>query len=157
MTNAAPNPGKKVACAILLGGLISGILDISYVLIFYGFRGASSLRILQGIAVSVQGRSAFDGGTGSAVLGLTLHFAVAFSAAALFQVLVRAAPVFARRPLVGGILYGASFYLLMNVVVLRFTLIPVVPFPPASWPVILPAHLFCVGLPIAFVARRFVD
>src|SRR5258708_33505129 len=71
--------------AILLGGLIAGILDISYACIFsYIRRRTSPVVILQSVASGALGRSAFEGGAKTAALGLFFHFLIATTAAAGF-------------------------------------------------------------------------
>jgi hypothetical protein len=66
--------------AIGWGGWIAGILDITTAFI----RGRRPVRLLQGIASGLLGPQAFQGGWGTAVLGLALHFFIAFSAAAVY-------------------------------------------------------------------------
>ena len=68
--------------AIGWGGLIGGILDISDALIFSGLRGVPPERLLQGIARGLLGARAMQGGWAAAILGLALHFLIAFTAAA---------------------------------------------------------------------------
>ena len=64
--------------------LLVGTLDISDAFIFYGLRGISPTRILQGIASGVLGRAAFSMGHRAALLGLFFHFFIAFSATTVF-------------------------------------------------------------------------
>jgi hypothetical protein len=63
--------------------------------------------------------------------------------------------VLVRRPFVAGPLFGVAVYLFMNLVVLPLSAVPPSPFPPANWMLILPAHLLCVGPPIALGIARF--
>src|SRR5437762_6982437 len=65
-------------------GLLVGTLDITDALIFYGLRGVPPIRILQGIAYALIGRSAYSLGLRSAALGLLLHFLIATAAAAVY-------------------------------------------------------------------------
>ncbi len=65
--------------ALLLGALTVGVLDIVDALAFFGMRGVPPLRILQAIASGLVGsEAAVAGGLGMAVLGLVLHFLIAF-------------------------------------------------------------------------------
>ena len=143
--------------AILIGGLIAGILDISDAFIFNGVRGANPERILQYIASGLIGSGAFRGGWKTALLGLSLHFLIALSAAAVYYAASRHLRVLSRRPVLCGLLYGGAVYLFMNYVVLPLSLVPKSPRPP-TWPMLINgvlAILLCVGLPISLANRRW--
>jgi hypothetical protein len=141
--------------AILVGGAIAGAIDITYAIVFSGFRGVPAARILQSVASGVLGAASYRGGAPAAALGLVLHFVIAFIWATIFYVASRRLDVLTRHAVVSGILYGAFVYAAMNFIVLplsafpgRFTFVPVV--------VIggLLVHMFGVGLPIALATRR---
>jgi hypothetical protein len=56
--------------SIVLGGLAFGTLDLLFACTFWGaLRDVAPDRILQSIAAGVQGKAAFEGGAGSAMLG----------------------------------------------------------------------------------------
>lgn len=132
------------------------MLDIGYVLVLYGlWRGANSVRILQGIAGGLIGRdAAANGGIATALLGLAIHFAIALSVAAVFYALSRKLRVLVERPWISGPIFGAVVWLVMQVVVLPLTATPPKAFPPSQWWVVFIAHLLCVGLPVALLVRR---
>ena len=133
-------------------GLIAGFLDIAAVIVFYGFRGVSATRILQGVAAGLVGRdAAAAGGAATAALGLGIHFCIALSAAAVFFALSRRFRVLARVPFVSGPVYGVVVWLVMNLAVLPLTATPPKAFPPPAWLPVFLAHVACVGLPIALV------
>jgi hypothetical protein len=136
--------------------LLVGILDISDAFIFYGLRGTTPTRILQGIASGVLGREAFRMGQRSALLGLFFHFFIAFSATTVFLLASRKFPV-ARHPWRYGSLFGIALYAVMNYIVLPVSKIGLRPTPPLV-PLIngVAALVFCIGIPLAFIARRFV-
>jgi hypothetical protein len=57
------------------------VLDITAAFVVYGgLYGVNPVLILQGIASGILGRSAFNGGYPVALLGLFLHFFIAFTA-----------------------------------------------------------------------------
>src|SRR5215470_9906866 len=87
--------------AIALSCLIAGTLDISDALIFYGLRGVSPVRILQGIAVGLIGRGAVSLGARSAMLGLLLHYFIATIWATLYIFTSRRLPL-SRHPFLWG-------------------------------------------------------
>lgn len=143
--------------AIVWSGLIAGALDLGYVGVFVTLQGGSPVRMLQGIAAALVGPAARNPvDWGYAFVGLALHFAVAYAAAAVFCTAARFRPYLLRQPGIVGPIYGAAFWLLMQLVVLPMTHTPPKSFPPANWEPVFIAHLVCVGLPIALVARRFL-
>jgi hypothetical protein len=70
-----PLGNKNALLAIGVGGLIAGSLDLTQAMILFG------ARIPLSIAAGLLGRQAVRGGVGTYVLGVFLHFFIAFSAA----------------------------------------------------------------------------
>jgi uncharacterized membrane protein YagU involved in acid resistance len=143
---------------ILLGGLVIGILDGLFALVFYWLiLGAPRLRIFQNVAAGLLGKdAAFAGGERTFLLGLLLHFIVATCIAAVYYLASLSLPFLIRYAVVCGLVYGLIAYLVMNYVV-----IPLSAIGPSSRPFnlsnFLPAfiaHAFLVGLPVALLARR---
>src|SRR4051794_10645534 len=103
-----PAPGRPFA-AIFWAGLVAGILDISYVCLVYWFFNIPPIRILQGISTTfLGGKAAFAGGWSSAMLGLAMHFGIAFTVAAIFYRLSRRLPILLRHAALFGALYGIA-------------------------------------------------
>ena len=154
MERSADHPPlwKVIAGATLL----VGTLDISDAFIFYGLRGTSPIKILQGIASGVLGRAAFGMGARSALLGLFFHYFIAFSATTVFLLAARKLPL-AQHPWLYGTLFGVALYIVMNYIVLPLSKIGLRPTPPLI-PLIngVAVLVFCIGIPLAFIARRFV-
>src|ERR1019366_10765443 len=113
-----PNPTPFRFAALFWAGLIAGSLDITDALVFYGLRGVPPVRLLQNIASGLLGRDAFQGGLGTAALGLLLHFAIACSAATFYYLLSRSFGLLNRYFVVCGLVYGLGVYLFMNHIVL---------------------------------------
>ena len=90
--------------AILIGGLIAGILDITSAILITLYYHGSVTRMLQGIASAAIGKSAFDGGTGTAALGLGFHFLIAFIWTIVFYVASRKIGFLTAQPIVAGVL-----------------------------------------------------
>ncbi len=151
-----PLSRPQFARAIALSCLIAGTLDLSDALIFYGLRGVPPTRILHGIAVGLLGRAALTGGPGSTVLGLLLHYFIATTVATIYIFASRSLPL-SRRPLLWGGLYGVVVYIVMNYVVIPLSRIGPRPTPPLI-PLIngVAALVFCIGIPIALIARRYI-
>jgi hypothetical protein len=160
----APDTGRGPGArrAILWGGLICGVLDISSAIIIAIANGGSPVRMLQGIAGALLGPVSFQGGAATAALGLAMHFGVAFTAAAVFYWLSRRFTVMVAWAVPSGILFGVFWLLVMYRGVIPLTqalrtlyLDNVKRTLPALWPLPLLVHMMCVGLPIALAVRRF--
>lgn len=151
------SPGKRSAArAILAAGLLAGALDITAAFAMYVPRGATAIRILQGIAGGLLGPATFKGGAATAALGLALHFFIALSAAAVYYAAGRRLRVLWQRPVPCGLAYGALVFVVMNFVVVPLSAGLHRPFVWNGWAVLLLAvHLVCVGLPIALMVRRY--
>jgi len=140
---------------ISIAGLCAGVLDIADAMIFYGLRGVPPMRILQGIAYGLIGRSSYQMGMRSALLGLLLHFFIATTAATVYILASRRLPL-SRHPIVYGTIYGIGVYVVMNYVVLPLSHVGMRPLPPLAALVNgIVALVFCVGIPIALIARRY--
>lgn len=144
--------------ALALGTLIVGTLDILDAFVFFGLRGASPVRILQSIAAGLLGReAAVQGGAATALLGLVLHFTIAFAIVGVYFLASRRAPVLIRRAIVCGLLYGIVAYFVMNYVVIPLSAANRGMF---SLPVFVNGiliHMFGVGLPAALCARAAME
>jgi hypothetical protein len=150
---SAQNPNPLLA--ILWGGLLCAVLDITAALVVYGTMGAKPLRLLQGIAGGLLGPRTYSGGIATALLGLLCHFVIAFSAAAVFVAASRVAPFLVRQAVLSGVLYGIAVYFFMNRVVVPLSAAAKFPFSFKMMVIGVVIHIFCVGLPIALAARRF--
>jgi hypothetical protein len=140
---------------ILYGGLVVGLLDGLFALVFYGLiLGVKPLRIFQSVASGLLGQASFAGGVQTFALGILLHFIVAACIAAVYYAASLKLPVLIHHAVVCGLIYGLLAYLGMNYVVIPLSPIGL---RPTSLRVFLPAfigHAILVGLPIALIARR---
>ena len=152
---ALPPQNPNALLAVLWGGLLCGVLDITAALVVYGYMGAKPLRLLQGIAGGLLGPQTYAGGVATAVLGLVCHFVIAFSAAAVFVAASRIMPLLVRHAALSGALYGIVVYFFMNRVVVPLSAAAKFPFSLKMMIIGIVIHIFCVGLPIALAARRF--
>src|SRR5882762_10132922 len=141
--------------AILWGGLLCGVLDITAALVVYGYMGAKPLRLLQGIAGGLLGPRTYSGGVATALLGLLCHFVIAFSAAAVYVAASRVTPFLVRHAVFCGALYGIAVYFFMSRVVVPLSAAAKFPFSFKMMIIGIIIHILCVGLPIALAARRY--
>jgi uncharacterized membrane protein YagU involved in acid resistance len=152
-----PGRGSSPYTPILLGGLIAGALDLTAACVTAWLRaGVKPVRVMQSIASGLFGATAYNQGAKTAVLGVALHFLIATVATAVFYFASRKLPFLIERPISMGLLYGIAVYLFMNFVVLPLSAFP------QRGPVRLSSRIigaliimFCVGLPISAVVRRF--
>jgi len=141
---------------ILWGGLIAGALDITAAFLTAWFRaGVTPGRVLQFIASGLLGAASFNAGTKTVVLGLALHFLIATVATTVFYVASRKLLILIERPVMFGLLYGIVVYAFMNFVVLPLSRIQPRPMTLTGFSIGLLTIMFCVGLPIALIVRRF--
>jgi hypothetical protein len=147
--------------AIGWGGLIGGVLDISDALLFYGTRGVSPERLLQGIARGLLGASASRGGWATAMLGLGLHFLIAFTAAAAYYAASRGLRMLRERPIVSGTLYGIAVFFFMNMIVVPLSAIHRSPTAMLALNIVsanaVLALILFIGLPIAIAVNRYAS
>jgi hypothetical protein len=103
----------------LAGGAVAGVLDITYACAFWAIKaGLAPRRIFQSVAAGLLGRdAAVAGGNATAALGLTLHFFIALTMAAVYFVVARRWPLLWRRAWRMGALYGLWLYIAMNYIV----------------------------------------
>lgn len=149
-------PTKSPIRAILTGGVIAGILDITFAFLFYGMHGLTPVRILQSVASGLLGKASFEGGGATAALGAVLQLVIPTLAATVYHGFTLALPHLRRQAVVSGLLFGIVVYFVMNLVVVPLS---AAPFTPSSAPALmvpaLLAHMFFVGLPIALADRKF--
>jgi hypothetical protein len=110
---------------LVRAGLLTAVTDglFSSVLVVAAY-GSTVTRLWQGVAAVLLGPGAFDGGLRTALVGLAMHVAVAFTWSAVFLVLVRRASWLRR--LVGSrygvlkvaALYGPFVWTVMSLVVI---------------------------------------
>jgi hypothetical protein len=138
---------------IVFAGLLAGALDITSAFVILAFRGVGPTRVLQGVAAGLLGPSSFQGGIGTALLGLALHFFIALTAATVFYLASTRIALLTRQPVVAGLLYGIGVYAVMNFVVLPLSAVK--PRYTASGMTIgVLVIMFMVGLPIALIVAR---
>ena len=154
MTAALSASNRDLLSRLVRAGLLTGVVDglFSSVLNVVAY-GSTVSRLFQGVASVLVGGEAFNRGTPTVVLGVLMHFGVAFGWSAVFLFLVL------RSPWVRGLLasrYGvvkvAALYGPFVWMVMSLAVIPVlVHRPPAigtRWWIQLIGHIPFVGVPI---------
>ncbi len=141
---------------IFWGGLIAGTLDICAAFLTAWLRaGVSPVRVLHFVASGLIGSAAFSGGAKTAILGLALHFLIATVATVVFYFASRKLRFLIERPVNFGLLYGIAVYLFMTFVVVPLSSAVQRPMTLSNFIIGILTIMFCVGLPIALIVRRF--
>jgi hypothetical protein len=141
---------KNASLAIAVGGLVAGTLDLLQACILFGWH----IPLL--IAGGLLGPQAAHGGIATYVLGVFLHFFIAFSAAAVYYAASRRLVFLTEHPLVCGLYFGATVELVMGYVVLPLSALHAKgPYELHDVLQGLLVHMIVVGLPISFSVRRF--
>ncbi|HKE57113.1 MAG TPA: hypothetical protein VKB46_10435 [Pyrinomonadaceae bacterium] len=142
--------------AILWGGLLAGIMDISAAFLTSYFRaGRSPIFVLQSVASGLLGADSYKRGLPAAALGLLIHFTIAFVACTVYYLASRKLRFLIDRAYLCGPLYGIVVYLFMCGVVLplRFHRNFFQPFSSVISAVVI--HMICVGTPIGLSVGYF--
>lgn len=160
-----PDPKPFAWRPVVAGGLACGVLDISAAFLnAYLTAGRPPEWVLRAVASALLGRDlAFGGGAWVVLLGMAMHFLVAFSWAAVFYLLSRRFAVLIRHAVPAGLVFGSGVYLFMNCITLPvcswlrslYLHTPVNwAHAPFGWPQFI-IHLTCVGLPISLAVRHW--
>jgi hypothetical protein len=137
---------------ILIAGLTCGVLDwLSAVALAKG----RWMRVFQFVASSILGPGSFQGGVGTASVGISLHFLIALSATAIYYSVSRRAPILIDRALLFGVLYGVAIHFFMTFVVIPMSRIGPRPLVLRAFLMQLAVHMIVVGPTIALMIRRY--
>jgi hypothetical protein len=144
----------RLVRAGLLTGIIDGLFSSVLVAVFYG---STVTRLFQGVAATLLGSAAFNGGTRTALIGVLMHFGVAFGWSAVFLFLVMRLR-WIRRLLASpyGIVKVAALYGPFIWMVMSLAVIPALVQRPPSinfrWWVQFFGHILFVGIPIVKIS-----
>jgi hypothetical protein len=157
-----PNPqptgpdSHAILSRIVRAGLLTGVTDgLFSSVLSVAFYHSTVTRLFQGVASTLLGPSALDGGLKTAALGVLMHFGVALGWSAVFLVFLDRSP-WIRRLLESprGVLKVASLYGPFIWLVMSLAVIPLLLHrPPAitgRWWVQLIGHIPFVGWPIVW-------
>lgn len=151
---------RHLLSRFLRAGLLIGVVDFLFASVLGAvFYGSTVARVWQGVASTLVGSAALGRGTPMVLLGILIHFGVAFTWTAVFLLLfersARSRRVTASPLGVLGVaaLYGPLVWLVMSLAVIPL----LVHRPPAitfRWWVQLLCHIPFVALPIVWAISR---
>lgn len=142
---------RSILTAIVGGGVIAATLDIGAAMLI---SGASLPNILQFISSGLLGKAAFDGGTGTILLGAVLQELMGLIIAAVFVLASLGLPALRRRWVLAGLGYGVAVYVVMNYVVMPLSAVGRTPAFSVEGLIKNGLAMLLFGLIIAWFARR---
>lgn len=148
--------GPKAVRVIFWAGLIAGILDLAGACAVAWLRGGTTpVVVFKFIASGIYGPAAFTSGAKMAVLGVIIHFFIATTWATVYYLASRRIRFLITQPIIAGVLYGVVVFLFMNFIVIPLSAVAKRPVSLSSRIIAMLVLVFCIGLPIAFIVRRF--
>ena len=144
----------RITVTIALATLVAGTLDLLSAFVVGGIDGRTPVYVMQSVASGPFGRDIARALPGGALLGLAVHFAIMTVMVGVFVVAAERFQQLVTQPYLAGTAYGILVYFSMYWIVL-----------PLRWPGLptadvwsicnaLFSHVFCVGIPIALIARH---
>ena len=138
--------------AVSIGGLVAGTLDLLQACLYFGWD------IPLVIAGGLLGRKAFNGGAGTYILGVLLHYFIALSAAAIYYAASRRLAFLRESWIICGLFFGAAVDNFMRLIVLPLSALHSHgPYQLQDLLKGVVTHALVIGLPIAFSIRRFAS
>lgn len=133
---------------ILVGGGVAGLLDMTSAYITFG-------RYMPiGIAGGFVGAAGRHRSVGQYILGLSIHYFIAFSAATVYCLASKKLHFLRDNFIVCGLFYGIAVFLVMQLVVLPLSAYHAMgPYQYRGFVQGLLAHMFLIGLPISTSLR----
>jgi uncharacterized membrane protein YagU involved in acid resistance len=146
---SAPAQRTSLALPILVGGGVAGLLDMTSAYMTFG-------RFMPiGIAGGLVGKDALHKSVGLYILGLCIHYFIAFSAAAVYCLASRKLDFLRAHFFVCGVFYGIGVWVFMNLVVLPLSAYHAMgPYTYRGLVQGILAHIVLIGLPIAISLRK---
>jgi hypothetical protein len=160
MTSSFLAPAQPSARQLLAGigttGLVAGALDITAACLQFTLQTQKNpVAVLKYVASGLLGPAALRGGTAMVLVGLLLHFVIAYLFAAAYFGLYPRLGLPGRRPVLAGVLYGSAVWLVMNLVVVPLSGTPKLPLTVSGAAGGLSILILCIGVPIALLTSRF--
>jgi uncharacterized membrane protein YagU involved in acid resistance len=140
----------SVAVATLLLATVDLLFACSY---WHTLFGVPASRVMQNVAAGLLGKRAFLGGGNTVAMGVLLNYGIMAVMVSVYYVVARRVAALVQRPWLCGALYGATLYIVMNLIVVPLSAVPKPPVV-VSWIVSSIVLHLIIGIAIAFSARR---
>ena len=140
---------SSLTIPILAGGFAAGSFDLIAAFLTFG------PGVPRAIAGGLLGREAIHGGVGTYILGLFLHYFIAFSAATIYCLASRKLEFLYDYFIVCGLFYGIAIYLVMKFIVLPLCAYHAMgPYQYRDLVQGILVHMLIIGVPISLALRR---
>ena len=157
MSDPTASPRAFTAKTILIAWLIAGTLDMLGALLVYAvvLKKTTAEKIVRGIASGIFKDQAMTGGNEMMLYGVILHYIIALIFTLLYFLIFPYIPFFRKQKIIGGLLYGAFIWMVMNLIVLSIVF-PQRPSPTLYSALIGAAILMImIGLPLSYFANKY--
>lgn len=155
-----PTASRKFPAKIILPAwLIAGTLDMLGALLVYTviMQKTTADKLVRGIASGVFKKQAMTGGNEMLLYGVLFHYFIALCFTLFYFLIFPYVPFFRKQKILGGLLYGAFIWIIMNVVVLNIVF-PGRPAPTFSSALIGASILMVmIGLPLSYFANKYLS
>lgn len=149
---------KSFAGPALFAGLIAGTLDLfGAVVNVLVSAGRFPYKILQYIASGVFGKAAYGGSLSANLWGLFFHYCIAVSLSFFYFIIYPRVKLLQYNIFLSASLYGLFAWAITNMVIVPLSAIHGPVLPADYWVAAKAAFVLviCIGLPIAYLAKRF--
>jgi hypothetical protein len=141
---------------IAIATAVCGTLDILFAMILTMTLGKGDIPAMLRFVASGPFPAATEMGTGGAILGLLVHFALMAAMVTALVLLIRWRPVLLDTPIRTGVAYGVITYFVMNWLVVPLRFGAPLPLKPMQLATQLFAHIVLVGLATALITKRYL-
>lgn len=147
---------KNAKKAIFQAWLIVGTLDILAACTqYYINTGKGPTGVLVYVASGLLGMKAFEIGAPIAIVGLALHYVIAFIWTLFFFKIYPHVPFLSRNRIATGILYGAFVWTMMSQIVVRLSGTPKGPFNLTGAIIGAAILMVAIGIPLSYLAHKY--
>ena len=145
----------RILNTIILAGFFAGALDaVAAVLVHFVKGGKDPLLIFKYIASAVFGKKAFSEDWIMVGWGILIHFIIAYLFTIFFFFLYRRWTALSKDTVITSVLYGIFVWVIMNLIVLRFTKLNMKPFVAHDVILSVSVLIIAIGLPITLLANK---
>lgn len=150
---------KSPLKTILTSGFVAGTLDMSTACFVYAviMKKTTATKIMRSIASGIFKQQAYSGGIEMPLLGLLLHYIIAFSFAIGYFFVFPHVSFLRKNAIVSGILYGIFVWCIMNLIVLRLAFAHTSPITFSSFALSCGILILMIGLPIALITNKYYE
>jgi hypothetical protein len=149
---------NNLSVKIVKAGLLVGTLDILSAFLHYYIKTHDThfLGIFKFIASGAVGKEQADAGdSGMILMGLFLHYAIAFSFTIFFFWIYPKVKILSTNRVLTGIAYGLFIWMVMNLIIVPLSNVPPRPFTIANATINVVILMVCVGIPLSFMAAAY--